>query len=143
MTLLLFGFLLYHQLANTGFFTEKFTGLEMLCLYGPLLVGISPLLIRAWIGQRNPARPFDATSSLLLAAGSLWLFTVFPFDYSHLADALPGALRFVLAWVTNDIARIVLVLQVVLGLGSAAVTLWRYFTFQPQQPHSYRKLHAL
>ena len=58
--LLLFAFLLYHQAANTGFFTEKFGTFEMFWLYGPILFGISAPALRAWTGQRNPARPFEA-----------------------------------------------------------------------------------
>ena len=70
--LLLFGFLAYHQWANTGFFTSKFGALEMVCLYSPLFLGMAAPLIRFWTGNRQPARPFEAADSLLLALGSLW-----------------------------------------------------------------------
>src|SRR3990172_1242516 len=101
--LLLLAFLVYHQQVNTGFFTDKFGTLGMICLYGPLLVGITPLAVHIWTGRRNPARPFEAATSLFLAAGSLWLVSVFPLNYAHLADTLPEGLRFILAWVTDDI----------------------------------------
>lgn len=143
MLLLLFGFFLDHQTANTGFFTEKFGTLEMICLYGPLLFGVSAPAIRAWTGQRNPARPFEAATSLLLALGSLWLLIVFPLNYGHLADVLPAALRFVLAWVTDDIARIVLLLQVVIGPITALLAMWRYLSFRHQESESYLKQRAL
>ncbi len=133
--LLLFGFLAYHEWTKTGFFTDKFGSLERFCLYGPLIFGLSAPLIRALGGRRNPSRPFEAATSLFLAAGSLWLLIVFPFDFSHLADALPGVLRFVLAWVTNGIGRILLILQVVTGPLSAIATIWKYL--------SVRRTHAL
>lgn len=133
MMFLLFGFLAYHQAARTGFFTDKFGLWEMLCLYGPLFAGMSPLLVRAWKGQRHIARPFEIISSLLLAGGSFWLVMVFPFDYTHLADALPFGLRFILTWVTDDIARVVLILQVIIGLVSAMATLWRYISIEHEE----------
>ena len=124
----LFGFFLYHQTANTGFFTDKFGTLEMICLYVPLIVGIAAPAIRAWTGNRNPARPFEAAASLLLALGSLWLLIVFPLNYTHLADALPTALHFILAWVTDGVAKFVLLLQIIIGPLSALLTMWKYFT---------------
>lgn len=125
--LLLFAFFVYHQSAETGFFTEKFGVLEMICLYVPLLLGMSAPAVRAWTGHRNPARPFEAVTSLLLALGALWLLIVFPFDYSHLADTLPNSVQFILAWVTDGIAKVVFLLQIVFGPISALVTMWRYF----------------
>lgn len=128
--LLLIGFFVAHQTQNTGFFTEVFGTLGMVCLYGPLLFGLSAPAIRMWTGRRNPARPFEAGTSLLLAVGSYWLLTVFPLDYTHLADVLPSAIRFLLAWVTDDIARIVLLLQVIIGPISAVVALWKYSVYR-------------
>jgi hypothetical protein len=135
--LLLLAFLVYHQQANTGFFTARFGAAEMFCLYGPILLALIAPAIRAVTGRRNPARPFDAATSLSLALGSLWLLIVFPFDFSHLADALPGALRFVLAWVTNAIGRIPLILQVIIGPISAISTTWKYFSTRRQEPEPY------
>jgi hypothetical protein len=141
--LLLLGFFAYHQWANTGFFTARFGQLEMLCLYGPLLLALAAPAIRATTGRRNPGRPFEAATSLFLALGSLWLLIVFPFDYSHLADALPGAIHFVLAWVTNDIGKAVLILQVIIGPISAALTAWKYLSIRRREAESYLKQRAL
>lgn len=134
LMLCLFAFLAYHQWANTGFYTEKFGALEMICLYVPIFVALSAPLIRAAVGQRNPARPFEAAGSLFLAVGSLVLLTVFPFNYAHLADALPEGLRFILAWVTNDIAKVVLLVQVIFGSLAALVTMWKYFSVRQHHP---------
>lgn len=134
--LLLLGFFLAHQTQNTGFFTEKFGTLGMVCLYIPLLFAVSAPAVRAWSGQRNPARPFEAGTSLLLAAGSFWLLAVFPLDYTHLADVLPGPIQFLLRWVTDDIARIVLIMQIIIGPISALLALWRYRTHRHQNAGS-------
>ncbi len=124
--LVLFGFLAAHQFMDTGFFTDSFGPVEMFCLYGPILVSLAPPVIRALNGQQNPARPFDAATSLCLALGSLWLLIVFPFEFAHLADIRPGAVRFLLSWVTNDLGRALLILQVIIGPLSALATIAKY-----------------
>jgi hypothetical protein len=133
-TLLLFGFFAYHQLTSTGFFTAKFGSLEMFFLYGPILLSLAAPVARAWIGRRNPARPVEAAANLFLGVGSVWLLIVFPFNFSHLADVLPGAIRFVLSWVTNDIGKIPLILQVIVGLISALSTTWKYLSVRRREP---------
>ncbi len=129
---LLLGFLVYHQVANTGFFTAKFGSLEMVCLYGPILLAVIAPTIRAVNGHRNVARRFEVASRLCLAVGSLWLLIVFPFNFAHLADTLPGPLRFVLAWVTDDLGRLLLLLQVIISPISA---LWAAFKFLSSRSH--------
>ncbi len=128
----LFGFLLYHQQTQSGFFTEKFGVLEMFCLFVPLLLGLAAPIVRAWTGQRNPARPYEIATSLLLALGSLWLLIVFPFSFAHLADTLSAGLHFALAWVTDDIGKILLILQIIISPASAFVTAWRYVSHRPR-----------
>ena len=129
---LLGGYFVYHQLTNTGFFTDKFRSLEMLCLYGPILVSWIAPLVRAFNGHRNPARPFEAATSLTLAMGSLWLWIIFPFNFAHLADILPGALRFVISWITNDTGKVLLMLQVIIGPIAALWTILKYFSVRRQ-----------
>lgn len=131
--LLLFGFFAYHQVANTGFFTAKFGALEMFCLYGPILVSSAAPVVRAVSGRRNPARPLDVATYVFLAMAALWLLMVFPFNFSHLADALPGALHFVLAWITNEIGKVVLILQVIIGPISAILTTRKYLSLRRRE----------
>jgi hypothetical protein len=50
-----------------------------------------------------------------MVMAALWLLRVFPFDFTHLADVLSVNLRFSLAWVSDEIGRIVLLLQVSAG----------------------------
>jgi len=130
---LLFGFFAYHQVTNTGFFTAKFGALEMFCLYGPILVSVAAPVVRAVSGRRNPARPFDVATYVFLAMAALWFLMVFPFNFSHLADALPGALHFVLAWITNEIGKVVLILQVIIGPISAILTTRKYLSLRRRE----------
>ncbi len=123
----LLAFFAYHQRAATGFFTEKFGPFEMLCLYGPIILAPAAAIVRAVSGQRNPARPVEAFTDICMALGAIWLLIVFPFDFTHLPDALPASIQFILAWVTDDIGRIVLLLQVIVGLLVALFTMLRFF----------------
>lgn len=124
--LVLFAFFVSHQTSETGFFTERFGMFEMVCLYLPLAVSLLGPAVRAWTGKRHAARPFEAVTNLLLALGSLWLLIAFPFNYAHLPDVLPGGLQFLLAWVTDGLAKFVLLLQVIIGPISAVLAIFRY-----------------
>ncbi len=126
----LFGFFVYHQQVNSGFFTEKFGVLEMFCLYAPILLGLTAPAIRMWTGQRNPARPYEIATSLFLAVCSLWLLINFPFNFAHLADTLPEGIRFILAWVTDGLGKFVFLLQIVFNLISAVVTAGKYLSYR-------------
>ena len=125
---LLFGFFALHQATNTGFFTAKFGSVEMLALYGPIIVALIAPAIRALTGRRNPARPWDVAMQLSLAAGSLYLLVVFPFDFAHLGDVLPGVLAIFVSWISNDVGKILMVLQVILGPINAITTTVKYFS---------------
>ena len=126
--LLLFGFFADHQVAHiTGLLHSRIRSVgEMFCLYGPILVSLAAPGVRAVSGRRNPARPFDAATYVFLAIAALWFLMVFPFNFSYLADALPGALHFVLSWITNDIGKVFLILQVIIGPISAFLTTRKY-----------------
>ena len=128
--LLLCSFFVDHQAAQTGFFTATFGAFEMLCLYGPIMVSFIAPGIRMVTGRRNPARPFDVATFMCLALAALWLLKVFPFNFSHLADVFPSVLRFLLAWISNEIGTIFLMLQVILGPISAVATTWTYLSFR-------------
>jgi hypothetical protein len=140
--LILFGFFAAHQAIHTGFMTERFGTLEMVCLYGPILVAMLAPFVRALTGRRNPARPFDAAMALSLMAGSGWLLIAFPFDFAHLMDVFPEGVRFLLAWMTNDVGRVVLLLQVFLGPLSGGIAIWKYLSLRRQDSYATTGLHV-
>jgi hypothetical protein len=133
LLLLLFGFFIYHQTTNTGFFTSRFGTFEMVCLYSPIVLAGTAPIVRGLTGRRNPARLLEVFTSLLTAITALWFLIVFPFNFAHFADA-PGEMRFVFAWINDDIGKIPLILQIILGPVSALVTLWRYFSMRWREP---------
>jgi hypothetical protein len=129
--LLILAFYLYHQVENTGFFTSKFGGWEMFAFYGSVLLSLLPPLGRAWLGRRNPIRPVEAFCNVFFAIALLYLLVVFPFNFAHFADALPVAVRFMFGWLSNDIAKVAMVLGI-LGTGiSAILNIVRYLLFNP------------
>lgn len=78
-------------------------------------------LSRLVTGRRNVSRLPELAASTFWISGSLWLLVYFPFNFAHLVDVLPEFLRFALAWITNDIARIFFVLGLLGGIASVAV----------------------
>jgi len=131
--LLVFGFFADHQVAHTGFYTAKFETMEMVCFYGPILLSLAAPVVRAATGHRNPARPFEIVTNVFLALAAVYLLLVFPFNFAHLADALPAAFRFVLAWITDGIGRAVLILQVIVGTIWAVVTTVIYLSVRRRE----------
>lgn len=101
-------YLINHQIQNTGFYSEKFGIIEAVFLYGFWSVWIITAGLEGILGARLWSRLFDALGGILVAAiASLWLFIVFPFDFSYFTVLMPETLRWSLAWVNNDVARII------------------------------------
>ncbi len=111
-----------HQMQSTGFFTSRFGSLEMFLFYSFLIYQIVPAVLKVIFGRRNLARFFEIFGGVLGTVVLLWLFVVFPFDFTHFADVLPGFLRFLVQWISNDIAR------VLMALGAIAAPVMTIYT---------------
>lgn len=111
--LVLLWFFIAHQMSSTGFFTSKFGQTETFLFYAPPLLFIIQSAAKAAVGRKNVLRPLDAAGMMLSFVALVWVFAVFPFDFSHLADVLPGFLRFLLQWISNDIVRVVMAIGIV------------------------------
>ncbi len=114
-------YLVAHQLFSTGFFTATFGTLEAVLLYGSLIYWIftCTVLLCELI---DLSRDVDSFGGLIFAAvGFAWLSVVFPFDFAYFADVLPETLRFLVQWISNDIARLLLVLGFILHLFLAVI----------------------
>ena len=108
---------------DAGFFTSAFGPAERFWFFGPMILSLAAPLVRILVGRRNPARPFEIVTDVLMVIGAIWLLRVFPFDFSHLGDALPGSLPALLNWVPNWLGRVGLALQIVGGaIGAIAAT---------------------
>ena len=100
-----------HQTSSTRFFTSKFSRFEMVMLYGILIYWITTSVL-ILLGQKNPSRDLDSFGGLFFATFAIaWLFFVFPFNFTHYADVWqPEFLKFLVQWISNGIARVILVL---------------------------------
>jgi len=94
----------------------------MLLFYGSLMYGILSAALKGLLGRKNLVRLFDVFGSILVAVAIAWLFVVFPFDFAYFADVLPSFLRFLLQWISNDIARVLMVLGIIVTLVMAIYT---------------------
>lgn len=110
---------------GAGFFTSAFGPPERFWFFGPMICSLAAPTVRIVIGRRNPARPFEIVTDVLMIVGAIWLLRVFPFDFSHLGDALPGNLPTLFTWVPNWFGKLILVLQLVGGAIAAIATSWQ------------------
>jgi hypothetical protein len=142
VNILLFSFFVYHQVANTGFFTTTFGSQAMFFFYGPMLLSMAAPVARALVGRRNPARPLEVATNVFLAIAALWLFNVFPFNFAHFADALPVEIRFLFWWMNNNIGYVILILQMIICPVVAIVTTWQYFSHLWHEPGNPTRLRS-
>jgi len=110
-SILMILYLSAHQMWSTGFFTEAFGTTEMIMLYGSWISWIITSGLEGVLGQRLLSRLFDTFGGIIfIAVATVWLTVVFPFNFAYFADVLPEGLRFLLQWISNDIARVLMVL---------------------------------
>ena len=120
-SVLMILYLAAHQIWSTGFFTAKFGAIEIVMLYGSWISWIITSGLEGVLGQRLLSRLFDAFGGIIfIALATAWLTVVFPFDFAYFADVLPEFLRFLLQWISNDIARVLMVLYAI-AMGIAAI----------------------
>ncbi|UCD96463.1 MAG: hypothetical protein JSV35_08260 [Candidatus Bathyarchaeota archaeon] len=106
-------YFMLHQVWSTGFFTARFGMLEMFLLYGSLIAWLITSGLEGIFGQRLLSRLFDVFGGILFIAISfIWLLAIFPFEFIHFADVLPDFLRFLVQWMSNDIARGLMVIGI-------------------------------
>jgi hypothetical protein len=131
---LIVSFFVYHQAANTGFFMAAFGPQEILLFYGSMFLSLLAPVTRALTGRRNPGRPIEVVANLFMAVAALWLLIVFPFDFSHFADALPAGIRFAFAWINDDIGRIPFILQLIVCPLVALAAAWQFAVHFGREP---------
>ena len=120
----LFGlFFIVHQTGSTGFFTPMFGTFEMVMLYGLFIYWITTSVL-ILIGQKHPSRDLDTYGGLFFAAFAIvWLTVLFPFEFAYFADVLPDFLRFLVQWISNEIALVLLSLLFIIHLFFAVYSL--------------------
>ena len=118
ISFLILLFFLENQMKGTGFFTARFGPTEQALFYGTWFVGAAVSLARAVVGRRNPLRPLNVVSGMLLLVTALRFLSVFPLDFAHFPDLLPEDVKFAFFWLTNPVGAIVLVFAAIGGLAS-------------------------
>jgi hypothetical protein len=117
--LVLLIFFIIHQTSSTEFFTSKFGSLEQFLLYGSLSFGIITSVGKIIVGRKNVIRPLDAFGAIFSCVALIRLLHVFPFNFSHLSDFLPEILRLITIWISNDIAKMFMILGIIGSLVTA------------------------
>ena len=111
------------QRQSTGFYTSAFGTLEMLALYGYWAFWIISAGLEGIFGKRLYSRLFDACGGLIFSTICLvWLLIVFPFEFVYFPDVLPESLQFLVQWISDNVARVLLVLGIIVHLGAAIYT---------------------
>ena len=114
-------FLVSHQIWSTGFFTTQFGPIEMIMLYGSWISLVISSGLEGILGQRLLSRLFDTFGGIIfIVVATAWLVIVFPFDFIYFANVLPDFLRFLVQWISNDIALILMALYAIV-MGIAAI----------------------
>jgi hypothetical protein len=115
------GFYAAHLVWSTGFFTSAFTPIAAI-----FFVSIFWTVVNAGSKAVTPRKDLLALvefiGATLFVGVTAWLYAVFPFNFSHLADVVPTQLQFLLSWITNDIGRILVGLILVASIIALAVS---------------------
>jgi hypothetical protein len=119
-SILLIIYFANHQMQSTGFLTKSFGLLEIIFLYGYSVFWIISAGLEGVLGQRLLSRMVDAFGGVIFGGICIiWLFFVFPFDFTNFAVVLPDHIRFLLVWISNDIARVIMLLGIILHISGA------------------------
>jgi hypothetical protein len=114
LMLLYFGFHLY---LSTGFYNLEFNLLEKLFLFGFFVFWIITSGLEGILGLRFLSRLVDVFGGVIFATIAIaWLLVVFPFEFNYFANILPESIRFLIQWISNDIAYVIMILLLILHL---------------------------
>ena len=116
LTLVVAYYLIGLYQSGSEFYTYRFGDIDAVIFFGIALLGIVPGLTKMMFGCRNVARPIEVAISILVLLAAAWFLTQFPFDFSHLADGLPDAWRFLLSWISDGLAKVGMALAILVSL---------------------------
>ena len=107
-----------HQLWANGFFTASFGPTEQFLLYAGIFTGAVGPIARAISGSKNAARPAEAGAIAFWIFSTYWLLAAFPFNFAHFGDVAPSFLQPAFSWITNEVARIAMIIGIIgAGIG--------------------------
>lgn len=96
--------LLYLQ-GHGYIFSSKFSSLDAVLLYGSILYGIIPNVVRTVTARRNLGRLFDIIGSLIFLVVGTYLLTKFPFHFNDLYLILPDSVQNGFSWFNDAVFR--------------------------------------
>jgi hypothetical protein len=109
-----------HQTQSTGYFTSKFGTIEFIMLYGFWIFWITTASLESLLNQRLLSRIVDTFGGVIFATIAIaWNLVVFPFNFAYFANVLPESIRFLVQWISNDIAWVIMVVLMILHLLAA------------------------
>lgn len=92
----------------------------MFFLYGYSVFWIISAGLEGVLCLRLLSRLFDVFGGVIFGGICIiWLFSVFAFEFAYFADILPNTIKFLLEWISNDIARIIIMLGIIIHIGAA------------------------
>jgi len=116
-----------HLTSDSGFFTSDFGALGAALFFGAAIYGIFPQILKFMFGTKNRVRPFEFIGNVLTLIAGIYFISTWPFDFTHLADILPGGLQPVLSWISNELVQILLIIGIPILAFFTFFELMRYF----------------
>jgi len=120
--LLVLLFFVTHSSKDTGFFTDDFGRFEALLFYLPPLLSMVHNVAMAIVGRKNVVRPIEIASNPITLMCIIGLYGSFPFDFSHLPDVLPDALRFSVSWISDGVVKFLMVIGIIVLIAMSIYT---------------------
>ena len=116
-----------NQLNSTGLFTSKFGISEMIMFYGFWVFWITTASLEALLSKRLLSRIVDTFGGLIFSVIAItWLLVIFPFEFAYLSEVLPESIRFLVQWISNDIAKVIMVLLIIAHFVAAIYSPFAY-----------------
>ena len=109
-----FAFLLLYLQGRGYIFSAEFSDVDAVLLYGLVLFGIVPNLVRAVTGRRNLGRLFDIIDGLLFLVVGAYFLNKFPFHFDDLYTVLPDDVQGLFSWFDDAIFRLLLQIALVI-----------------------------
>lgn len=125
-SMLVLFYLIALWMGDVGFYTDEFSGTDAAVLFIPVVLGIFPAFVRIVLMRQNPARPLDALNTALFVLSAIYFLGNFHFDMSQFSYPLPEALRFLVDWIDEGWARMLLIVGI---FGGTVGCVWISVTY--------------
>ena len=103
-------FFVSHLTSQTGFFTPSFGTVSAIIFFAATAWALIASGLRLVTGRRSPSKLADIIGSFLVMISVIYFLSSWQFDFAHVADPLPGFLKWGLEWMTNEFAMNMMVL---------------------------------